>query len=131
MRVLAVAGLMLCSIVYWKTSIKNAERCNRGATSGTTQWKNIAPGHNIHQWRKFLRVTPRTRRPVRDLCKTMACPLYQKCGTQNRTRYIDISKLASSWARKSDKVLLDYMLSLGCDPVSAFAGRGKLSALSI
>ncbi|KAK5924834.1 hypothetical protein CgunFtcFv8_017412 [Champsocephalus gunnari] len=39
--------------VYWKTSIKNAERCNRGATSGT-QWKNIAPGHNIHQWRKFL-----------------------------------------------------------------------------
>ena len=26
----------------------------------------------------------------------IACPLYQKCGTQNRTRYVDIGKLASS-----------------------------------
>ena len=39
--------------VYWKTSIKNAERCSRGSTS-STQWKTIAPGHNVVQWRKLL-----------------------------------------------------------------------------
>ncbi len=39
--------------VYWKTSIKNAERYNRGSAS-STQWKNIAPGHNVVQWRKLL-----------------------------------------------------------------------------
>ena len=38
---------------YRETSIKNAERCNRASTSGT-QWKGIAPGHNILQWKKFL-----------------------------------------------------------------------------
>lgn len=38
--------------VYWKTSIKNAERCSRGSASNT-QWKNIAPGHNVVQWRKL------------------------------------------------------------------------------
>ena len=39
--------------VYWETSIKNAERCNRVSTNGT-QWKDIAPGHQILQWKKFL-----------------------------------------------------------------------------
>lgn len=29
--------------VYWKTSIKNAERYNRGSAS-STQWKTIVPG---------------------------------------------------------------------------------------
>ncbi len=38
--------------VYWKTSI-NAEKYNRGSAS-STQWKNIAPGHNVVQWRKLL-----------------------------------------------------------------------------
>jgi hypothetical protein len=41
--------------VHRDTSIKNAERCNRGSNTGT-QWKNIAPGHNILQWKKFLRI---------------------------------------------------------------------------
>ncbi|KAI4811883.1 hypothetical protein KUCAC02_014754 [Chaenocephalus aceratus] len=193
--------------VYWKTSIKNAERCNRGATSGT-QWKNIAPGHNIHQWRKFLSnpesktslveflveqwKQPAKRERLQDkslyvtcgeacylitkdhwheiqdlrsikeeadtrmllharhasgdgygsiiitaedtdvlilcLCfsKTMAC---QKCGTQNRTRYIDIGKLASSVGEEVCQGLVGLHALTGCDTVSAFAGRGKLSAL--
>ena len=37
-----------------ETSIKNAERCNRRSTT-STQWKNIALGHNILQWKKFMR----------------------------------------------------------------------------
>ena len=39
--------------VYWKMSIKNAEWCGRGSAS-SNQWKNIAPGHNVVQWRKLL-----------------------------------------------------------------------------
>ena len=39
--------------VYWERSVKNAEGCNRGS-SGDPQSKNIAPGQNILQWRKFL-----------------------------------------------------------------------------
>ena len=34
-------------------SIKNAERSNRGSTTGI-QFRNMAPGHRIQQWRKFL-----------------------------------------------------------------------------
>jgi hypothetical protein len=31
-----------------------------------------------------------------SLSKKLACPLYQKSGTKNRTRYIDVCKLACS-----------------------------------
>ncbi|KAJ8403837.1 hypothetical protein AAFF_G00347050 [Aldrovandia affinis] len=39
--------------VYQEDSIKNAERANRGCTTGI-QFRNIAPSHRIQQWRKFL-----------------------------------------------------------------------------
>lgn len=39
--------------VYQETPIKNAERCNRGSRT-SLQYKNIAAGHNVQQWRKFL-----------------------------------------------------------------------------
>ncbi|KAJ8414978.1 hypothetical protein AAFF_G00025010 [Aldrovandia affinis] len=39
--------------VYQEDSIKNAERANRGCTTGI-QFRNISPGHRIQQWRKFL-----------------------------------------------------------------------------
>ena len=38
--------------VYSDESIKNAKKYNRGSTA-ETQWKNIAPCHNILQWKKF------------------------------------------------------------------------------
>ncbi|KAG1662160.1 hypothetical protein GQR58_021078 [Nymphon striatum] len=39
--------------VYRAGSIKDAERLRRGSSTGTS-FKNIAPGHKLHQWRKFL-----------------------------------------------------------------------------
>ena len=39
--------------VYHENSIKDPERANRGADTGT-QFGNLAPGHKIHQWRKLL-----------------------------------------------------------------------------
>ena len=38
---------------YRGDSIKNAERSNRGSTTGI-QFPNMAPGHRIQQWRKLL-----------------------------------------------------------------------------
>ena len=38
---------------YREDSIKNAERSNRGSTTGI-QFRNMAPGHRIQQWRKFF-----------------------------------------------------------------------------
>ena len=39
--------------VYREDSIKNPERANRGAKKGM-QFKNLAPGHKVQHWRKFL-----------------------------------------------------------------------------
>ena len=39
--------------VYKETSIKDVERAHRSTERGI-QFKNIAPGHNIQQWRKLL-----------------------------------------------------------------------------
>ena len=40
--------------VYREGSIKDAERINRGSAD-STQFKNIAPGHSVQQWRTFLK----------------------------------------------------------------------------
>lgn len=198
--------------VYRDSSIKNSERCNRGADTGT-KWKNIAPGHSLLQWRKFLRTpenkislieflvnqwkqpakrgklqgkslyvtcgekcylftinqwteiqTLKTTQEEADtrvllhawhaaedgyrsivitaddtdvfilsvcLSKKLACPLYLKSGTENRTRYIDLCKLASSLGEDVCQALVGLHAFTGCDTVSSFAGRGKVAALKL
>ena len=198
--------------VYRDDSIKNAERENRGCSTGL-QFRNIAPGHQIQQWRKFLThstnkanlirflvaewKTTKLREKLKDiqlyvaseencllitkdkweevaclqsnqeeadtriilhsahaaeegykavvvvaddtdvlvLCLAfsddISCPIFQKCGTKNRVRYLDIMKL---WQRLGDGVcsaLIGLHTYTGCDTVSAFAGRGKLRALKL
>ncbi|XP_078728559.1 uncharacterized protein LOC144944341 isoform X1 [Lampetra fluviatilis] len=63
--------------------------------------------------------------------KDITCPIYQKCGTQNRTRFVDISKLARSLGDSICDSLIGLQAFAGCDTVSAFAGRGKLNALKM
>ena len=198
--------------VYRDTSIKNAERCNRGSSMGT-QWKNIAPGHKVVQWKKFLRTSenkvslikfltdqwkqPEKREKLEDklifvtceescymvtrehwdiiqalttnqeeadtrmllhaahaadegyrsviitaedtdvliLCicfsKKLGCEIYIKSGTLNRTRYIDVCRLAKTLGDDMCKALLALHAFTGCDTVSCFAGRGKLVPLKI
>ncbi|KAG1677090.1 hypothetical protein GQR58_014009 [Nymphon striatum] len=41
------------SHTYLGRSIKDVQRLRRGSSTGTS-FKNIAPGHKLHQWRKFL-----------------------------------------------------------------------------
>ena len=60
---------------------------------------------------------------------SIACPIYQKCGTQTRTRYIDITKVAQAYGEELCKALPGLHAFTGCDSVSAFAGRLKVNAL--
>ena len=58
--------------------------------------------------------------------KDIPCPVYQKCGTQNRTRFLDITKLCQSLGESVAGALIGMHAFTGCDTVSAFAGRGKM-----
>lgn len=59
------------------------------------------------------------------------CPLFQKCGTKTRVRYLDINKLHQSLGDGICNALVGMHAFTGCDTVSAFAGRGKLRALKL
>jgi len=197
--------------VYKETSIKDAERVKRGADTGI-QFKNIASGHKIQQWRKLLsspsNKTSLTKFLVEDwkgskqrqklkdkvlhvtceqfcfkitqeqwdeakelessqeeadtrlllhalhaaesgkykaivitaedtdvlvLClgvsNNIHCPMYQKCGTKNRLRFIDITKLRRLLGDRVSDALIGMHSFTGCDTVSSFAGRGKMTIL--
>lgn len=57
--------------------------------------------------------------------------LYVKCGTQNRTKYIDVSDVVRMFGTQLCKSLPGLHAFTGCDSVSAFAGKGKLAPLKI
>ena len=59
------------------------------------------------------------------------CPLYQKCGTKNRVRYLDITKLRQGLGDGVCNALIGMHAYTGCDTVSAFTGRGKIGALKL
>ena len=59
------------------------------------------------------------------------CPIYQTCGTQNRTRFVDFSKLTWSLGDSVCDSQIGLHAFTGYDTVSAFASRGKLSSLKL
>ena len=63
--------------------------------------------------------------------KDIHCPIYQKCGTQNRTRFVDISKLAWSLGDSVCDRQIGLHSFTGYDTASAFASRGKISFLKL
>ena len=63
--------------------------------------------------------------------KDIPCPIYQKCGTQNRTRFVDITKLAWSLGETVCDSLIGLHPFTGYDTLSAFASRGTMSALKL
>jgi len=56
--------------------------------------------------------------------------MYQKCGTKARTRFLDITKLSNALGISVCNALIGMHAFIGCDTISAFAGRGKMRALS-
>ena len=62
---------------------------------------------------------------------TIRTSLFQKCGTRNRSRVVDVSKVAATLSAGARKALIGLHSFTGCDTVSAFAGRGKMLALKL
>lgn len=63
--------------------------------------------------------------------KDIPCRVYQKCGTQNRTRFLDVTKLCQSLGESVAVALIGMYAFTGCDTVSAFAGRGKMGTFKL
>ena len=59
----------------------------------------------------------------------IGAPLFQKCGTKTRTRVVDIRKVAATVGIDVCRALIGMHAYTGCDTTSAFAGKGKASAL--
>lgn len=55
--------------------------------------------------------------------------LYQKCGTKNRTRYLDLVNIHKGMGIETCHALIGMHAFTGCDTVSAFAGKGKIKVL--
>ena len=65
------------------------------------------------------------------LSAVISCPLFQKCGTNNRIRCIDINKLRHGLGDGVCYYLIGMHAYTGCDTVRVFAGHGKLGALKL
>lgn len=63
------------------------------------------------------------------MCHKISSHLFQKCGTKNRTRFLDITTLRSTLGGSVCDSLIGMHAFTGCDTVSAFAGRGKMTTL--
>ena len=61
----------------------------------------------------------------------VTCPLYVKCGSKTWVQYVDVGKVTEMLGAAKCKALLGVHAFSGCDTVSAFAGRGKLSCLCL
>jgi hypothetical protein len=61
--------------------------------------------------------------------KYIKASLFQKCGNKNRTKLLDIKKIVSHVGEEVCETLIGLHAFTGCDSVSAFAGKGKVSAL--
>lgn len=59
----------------------------------------------------------------------ISCPIFQKYGTKNRVRYLDITKLCQGLGDGVCNALIGMHTYTGCDAVSAFASRGKRQSL--
>ncbi|KAI8513920.1 hypothetical protein Bbelb_082440 [Branchiostoma belcheri] len=55
--------------------------------------------------------------------------IYVKSGTKNRTRFVEIDQLAKKFGQAASKALVGLHAFTGCDTVSSFAGRGKITPL--
>ena len=57
--------------------------------------------------------------------------IYQKRGTQNRTRIIDISQIKCALSVPTSVAIPGLHAFTGCDSVSSFSGKGKLSVFKL
>ena len=61
----------------------------------------------------------------------LKCPVYFKLGSKTRTEYMEVKKAVDALGHDKCACLLGLHSFTGCDTVSSFAGRGKVSALGL
>ena len=67
-----------------------------------------------------------------SLVHSFPCQVYIKCGTKSRERFVGVKKVAAAVGHDIFSALLPGMhYFTGCDAVSAFRGKGKVSALKL
>uniref|UniRef100_UPI00358F5653 uncharacterized protein n=1 Tax=Myxine glutinosa TaxID=7769 RepID=UPI00358F5653 len=93
----------------------HAEHCGR---SGLTAAVIVSPDTDV--FILAMAFTPKLK-----------CPVYLKLGSKTRTEYIKIKKAADALGLEKCARLLGLHSFTGCDTVSSFAGRGKVSALQL
>lgn len=64
-------------------------------------------------------------------CDKIESQLFQKCVTRTHRRIVDIWKVAATLGIKVCGALIGLHAYMGCDTVSAFAGKGKSSTLKL
>lgn len=79
--------------VYKETSIKDAERANRGVDR-SIQFKNIAPGHNIQQWRKLLCSSANKASLIKFLVDEWKGPRHRE-KFENKTLYVTCEEVCN------------------------------------
>ena len=57
--------------------------------------------------------------------------MFLKCGTRTRTKLVDIRNVVDTVGIDVCRALIGLHAYTGCDTVSAFAGKGKTSALKL
>ena len=62
---------------------------------------------------------------------TIGTTIFQKRGSQSRTRFVNVSKISDYLGAKVSSCLPGLHAFTGCDSVSAFAGKGKAAALKL
>ena len=58
-------------------------------------------------------------------------PIYMKRGTQNRTRFVDITDISTNLGSDLSQSIPGIHPFTGCDSVSAFAGKRKVAAVKV
>ena len=66
-----------------------------------------------------------------SVARNFPCHLYIKKGSQNRERIVDVQKIAAAVGHNVCSALPGMHSFTGCDTVSAFGGKGKVSALKL
>ena len=60
-----------------------------------------------------------------------ACQVYITGGTQTREKFVDVQKVAAAFGQNTCSVLPGLHSFTGCDTVSAFEGKKKISAFKL
>lgn len=63
--------------------------------------------------------------------REFACQVYITGGTQTREKFVDVQKVAAAFSQNTCSVLPGLHSFTGCDTVSAFEGKGKISAFKL